>query len=109
MLLNQGNANGKQILSPASAAELLKIQTNAPSKYTPTELTGFGYGFGNWTDNSNGQTNIVFAPSLTGTWAYVDKDKKRSAIIFTRKVVDSDLKRNMYQQIRETIDLAFPK
>jgi CubicO group peptidase (beta-lactamase class C family) len=109
MLLNQGNANGKQILSPASAAELLKIQTNAPSKYTPTALTGFSYGFGNWTDNSEGQTNIVCAPSLTGTWAYVDKDKKRAAIIFTRKVVDSDLKRNMYQQIRETIDQVFPK
>lgn len=109
MLLNQGNANGKQILSPASAAELMKIQVTAPNKFTPTATSGFQYGFGNWTDNSNGQTNIVCAPSLTGTWAYLDKDRKYAAIVFTRAIPDTELKRNMYQQIRETLEQALPK
>lgn len=102
MLLNKGTGNGKKILSEASVAELIKMQTgNANLKFTPAAAVGYSYGYGCWLLESG---NTVASPSFTGTWPYIDLKRNYAAIVFTRPLENTDQNRNMYEHIKETID-----
>lgn len=54
MILNEGNFNGKQILSKAAVIAMQKnyVTKDAVIAYTPAEASNWGYGFGEWVMDS---------------------------------------------------------
>ncbi len=79
MLLNKGMANGKQVLSEQSVAELLKVQTgNAIMETLPKEMQGYSYGLGNWIQGGY----LFTCPGLSANWPYINLAKKYACILF---------------------------
>lgn len=102
MLMNKGMYNGKQILTEASVAELMKIQTgNALNKFTPLFMNGFSYGLGTWIESKDG--NVVSAVSQNGPFVWIDNCKGYTCILLTKKERDP-LKRELYDQLKTLVD-----
>lgn len=105
MLLNKGKFNGKQILSEASVAELMKIQTgSALNKYTPPFMTGFSYGLGTWRETTDG--TVVNCVSQNSPFVWVDYCRGYACILLTKKERDLQ-KRELYNQFKAAIDSQF--
>ncbi len=102
MLLNKGMFNGKQILTEASVAEIMKIQTgSALNKFTPAFMNGFSYGLGTWIESKDGK--FVSAVSQTAPFAWIDYCKGYTCILLTKKERDP-LKRELYDQLKTLVD-----
>jgi CubicO group peptidase (beta-lactamase class C family) len=90
MLINDGKFNGKQVLSSASVAEILKDQTNGvPISYTP--YTGdplrenYRYGLGCWIEASeNGQASEIDCQGEFGFSPWIDLDRGFIGILFVK-------------------------
>lgn len=70
MLLNNGEVNGKTILSKESVAEMEKAGFGSlPVKSAPRFAQGFTYGFGVWLQEAdkNGKASVVSSPGVGGT------------------------------------------
>jgi CubicO group peptidase (beta-lactamase class C family) len=105
MLLNGGEANGKQILSKQSVDLLLNPQAEGASvKFVPEPVKGFAYTFGGWVQESdrNGKPMVISSPGLFGTWPYIDKCRNYAAVIFTKQ--QSEQKKQPYLDIVSEID-----
>ena len=90
MLLNKGSFEGKQILSPGSVDELLKVQfPGLPVKYAPAAATGFEYGLGAWIQqkDSNGKTIVASCPGLFGSWPLINLQKNYAFILLTQNLL----------------------
>jgi CubicO group peptidase (beta-lactamase class C family) len=106
MILGKGVFNGKQVLSPASIAEMLKTETTAAQiKSSPIGVDGYSYALGAWIQGTDagGNTSIICAPSLTGSWAFVDYTRGYAGIISVTKSF-SEPKKQAYVAIKEAID-----
>lgn len=107
MLLNKGTFEGKKILSEAAIAEMLKPQLAAlPVKFSPKETTGLQYGLGVWVDNSDGRASFT-APSLAGTWPFIDQCRNYAAIVLVQNPLKEDKKEN-WMQVKGIIDEQIP-
>jgi len=107
MLMNKGMHAGKQILSEASVAELLKPQfTGVPNRYTPPIATGFTYTMGSWIQDADPQGNprVHGCPGLFGFWAWIDWKRNYAAVILPRQEKD-DMKRDFYVAFKEEVDV----
>lgn len=106
MLLNNGDVNGKTILSKESILEMEKsLATELPVKYSPKMAQGFKYGYGVWiqeTDKS-GKASVISCPGLYGTWPYIDRCRNYAAIIFTRQQ-DNEQSANLYIDVKDEIE-----
>jgi CubicO group peptidase (beta-lactamase class C family) len=110
MLLNKGIFNNKQILTESSIAILHTISAEAAKiKYAPKAVEGLNYGTGEWILESNAQGKTIAAtvPSLQGTWPMVDLCRGYACIIFTKNL-PGEQTRNLYMDIKATIDNGFP-
>ena len=88
MIMNDGNYNGKQILTKGS---IIAMQQNyakgATVAYTPEEASDWGYGFGEWViEDGIDRANTLSSPGLFGTFPWVDNKKKYAAILFSFNV-----------------------
>jgi len=88
MIMNEGNYNGRQILTKES---IIAMQQNyakgATVAYTPEEASDWGYGFGEWViEDGIDRANTLSSPGLFGTFPWVDNKKKYAAILFSFNV-----------------------
>ena len=102
MLLNKGKFNGKQILSEASIAELMKIQTGAAlNKFTPVFMNGFNYGLGAWLETKNG--TVLNCVSQNSPFVWIDYCRGYACILLSKKEQDLQ-KRELYNQFKAAVD-----
>ncbi|HLP35903.1 serine hydrolase domain-containing protein [Lacibacter sp.] len=102
MLLNKGMFNGKQILTEASIAEMMKLQTGtALNKYTPPFMNGFSYGLGTWRETADGK--VVNCVSQNSPFIWIDYCRGYGCILLAKKERDG-LKRELYDQLKAAVD-----
>lgn len=106
MLLNDGIANGKQVLSKQSVEEMEKISfSGLPVKSAPKTAQGFHYGFGVWIQEAdkNGKSMVVSCPGAEGAWPYLDRCRKYVCIVLTPQR-DTDQEQRIFLQIKEEVE-----
>src|SRR5438105_10492428 len=67
MLLNNGEYNGKKILSKEAIQEMEKVQfSSLPVKSSPRVTQGFNYGYGSWIQETdkNGKSTVISCPGI---------------------------------------------
>ena len=95
MIVNKGNFNGTQVLSPESVATMELDQTNnaviqtspyLANFYSPFPTMPVRYGIGNWRDevDNNGNAIETSSPGLFGVHPWQDSKHQIAGIIFTR-------------------------
>ena len=110
MLLNNGQHRGVQVLSEASVAELRKVQTaNYALNNSPAETKNFQYALGAWVpEQSPTQGATVLAgPSFGGTLPIVDFCRGYAYLLLLKEESE-DAKANVYTEVKEVLDAAFP-
>jgi len=111
MILNKGMYNGKQILSEAAINQMEQAQTTPDLiKYAPAAAEGFNYGFGEWLleQDASGKGICVSSPGLFGTWPMVDNCRGYASIVFVKTLLSSEQKKDVYMDIKSSIDSIFP-
>ena len=106
MLLNKGTYNNKRILSEKAVAEMQKIRTTPQMiSYTPKEMTGYNYCFGEWALSTgvNGNAEALACPGFSGTWPMIDLCRGYSCVIFTKGDLKEE-KTAIYLDIKKMID-----
>lgn len=106
MILNNGEYNGKRILSKEAVAEMEKIPANAlPVKSSPKTTQDFSYGFGAWIQETdkNGKAIVISAPGINGTWPYIDRCGNYTCIIFTRQL-DTEQNQQLFLEIKNEVE-----
>jgi CubicO group peptidase (beta-lactamase class C family) len=88
MLLKNGEFNGKQVLSKESVFEMQRdrVTKDVVVKHAPVEAGNWGYGFGAWVMNDDGNTvrsTSVTSPGLFGSFPWVDNENNYCGILFT--------------------------
>lgn len=120
MILNEGEYNGKRILSKAIVNEMQKnrIGKDVVIMSTPAEAGTWGYGFGEWVmDNSLAiaakkdampdapRSTAVTSPGLFGSFPWVDSQKKYCAFLFVYNVKHKG-RNGRYQELKKVVDEA---
>lgn len=107
MILNKGMFEGKQILSEQAITVMQKPQFGGlPVKYSPRQTEGFEYGFGQWITGADGKETVT-APSLSGTWPFIDKCRGYACIILVQNPLKED-KQEIFLQVKDIIDEKIP-
>ena len=109
MILNNGNYNGKQILKKETVA-LMQYNYAAGKKviYSPAEAGNWGYGFGEWTpdsDSRNLRSATVTSPGLFGSFPWVNNKIGYCAVLFTF-YLKSTGRNERYMGLKKIIDDA---
>jgi CubicO group peptidase (beta-lactamase class C family) len=113
MILNEGEYNGKRILSNESVILMQKnyVAKDAKIAYSPAEAGNWGYGFGEWVmDDAVGdkRSMAVTSPGLFGTFPWVDYDRNYCAILFTMNINNKG-RGDRYKALKKLIDTAVTK
>lgn len=113
MILNDGNFDGKQVLSKRAVAEMQKnrVGKDAVIAYTPAEAGNWGYGFGEWVmDDATGdkRSDGVTSPGLFGSFPWVDNKLKYTGFLFTFNL-KSKGRNERYKELKKIIDEAITK
>lgn len=118
MLLNDGEFNGKRIISKALVNEMQKnrLSRDVEMAYTPDEANMWGYGFGEWimdaplavSEKKDAMPNskrgsVVSSPGLFGSFPWIDNDKKYCAFLFVYNLKHKD-RQQKYKELREMVD-----
>jgi CubicO group peptidase (beta-lactamase class C family) len=118
MILNDGIYNGKRIISKALIQEMQKnkIGRDCIISYSPDEAGKWGYGLGEWLmDNplaisprkdavpESVRSQSVCSPGLSGSFPWVDNQKKYSAILFVMNLNQKD-RYGSYRELKSIID-----
>jgi len=103
MILNKGTFNGKRILSEKSIAEMqINRQTHdVKIAYTPAQIGGFGYGFGEWILGPG----FISSPGLFGSFPWVDNNKGYAAFLMTF-YLNNQGRDNRYLELKKLVDDA---
>ena len=90
MLLHDGVYNNKQVLSQSAIAAMQENRINSSTviKYSPAEITNWGYGFGEWVFDFNGKT--ISSPGLFGSYPWIDNNRKYAGFLFTVNLKHKD-------------------
>jgi CubicO group peptidase (beta-lactamase class C family) len=109
MILGKGVFNGKRIISEQSMAEMLK--TAVPQtriKSYPIGVDGYNCALGAWIQSTDagGNANVIVAPSLTGSWAFVDFAGGYAAVILVTKSFNEP-KKQAFVAIKDAMDSVF--
>lgn len=103
MILNKGTFNGKRILSEKSIAKM-QVNRQTPDvkmAYTPAQVNGFGYGFGEWI-LGNG---FISSPGLFGSFPWVDNNKGYAAFLMTF-YLNNKGRDERYLDLKKLVDAA---
>ncbi|HEX2535041.1 MAG TPA: serine hydrolase domain-containing protein [Chitinophagaceae bacterium] len=106
MLLNEGMANGKQVLSPEAVRELRKLQIPAEKiRYAPKAAEGYTYALGAWVEDSDptGYARTLSAPGLYGAWPVIDFCKGYVLLVLPKEL-QGEQKRELYLQLKAAAD-----
>ena len=106
MILNDGIYKGKTILKKETVA--LMQHNYAEGKkiiYSPVEAGNWGYGFGEWTQDSTGRSATITSPGLFGSFPWVNRSKNYSAVLFTFYLKNKG-RHEKYLEIKSIIDDA---
>jgi CubicO group peptidase (beta-lactamase class C family) len=107
MLLNEGNFNGKQILTAKSVAAMQhNYAKGATIMGSPKEAGNFGYGFGEWTMDDNNRSIAVTSPGLFGSFPWIDNKRHYAAILFSFNL-NSNGRHERYVSLKTTVDEVF--
>lgn len=103
MILNKGTFNGKRILSEKSVAQMQVNRQTSDVKiaYTPAQVNGFGYGFGEWI-LGNG---FISSPGLFGSFPWVDNNKGYAAFLMTF-YLNNEGRDERYLDLKKLVDAA---
>lgn len=118
MLLNDGEFNGKRIISKALVNEMQKnrLSRDVEMAYTPDEANMWGYGFGEWIMDAplavsekkdalpnSKRGSAVSSPGLFGSFPWIDNDKKYCAflLVYNLKHKERQMK---YKELKELVD-----
>ncbi|MGZ3886275.1 MAG: serine hydrolase domain-containing protein [Flavisolibacter sp.] len=109
MLLQNGQYNGKQVLSPQAIKEMRTVQTTGGViKYAPKVATGFEYALGSWVLEENaGQATALACPGLFATWPMVDWCRGYACLFFAKTLL-GEQKADAYMQMKEALDEKRP-
>ncbi|PSL33290.1 serine hydrolase domain-containing protein [Chitinophaga ginsengisoli] len=101
MILNKGIFHGKRILSEKSidAMQVNRITPDVKVAYTPAEVTGVGYGYGEWIMGSG----LVSSPGLFGSYPWIDNRKGYCAFLMAF-YLKSDGRQEKYAELRKLVD-----
>jgi CubicO group peptidase (beta-lactamase class C family) len=110
MILNEGQVNGKQVLSKRSVYEmqLNRVSKDTRIAYSPAEAGNWGYGCGEWVmdDALEGKrSNAVTSPGLFGSFPWVDNTKNYAGFLFTFNI-KSKGRNERYKELKKIIDEA---
>lgn len=125
MLLNKGKFNGKQIISEASIAEMMKAQNSIYQiKFAPKSAEGYKYALGSWVveeeeffvDNKTHAVpsppgkpisilrSVAFAsPGLFGTWPMIDYCRGYAYIVFVKNFLGEE-RADVHRGLKYLID-----
>lgn len=118
MLLNDGEFNGKRIISKALVNEMQKnrLSRDVEMAYTPDEANMWGYGFGEWVMDAplavsekkdampvSKRGSTVSSPGLFGTFPWIDNDKKYCAFLFVFNLKHKD-RQQKYKELKAMVD-----
>jgi CubicO group peptidase (beta-lactamase class C family) len=121
MMLNNGQYNGKRVLSEASVAamQVNRISADCTLAYTPAEAAGWGYGFGEWVSPAcelltkqawpcteiNTRSSFASSPGLFGSFPWIDNEKKYAGILLTFGF-KSKGRNERYRTLKKLVDAA---
>ena len=120
MLLNEGEFNGKRIISKALVNEMMKnrMARDVERAYAPEEAGNWGYGFGAWIMDAplaisekkdampvSKRGVAVTSPGLFGSFPWIDNDKKYCAFLFVHNLKNKG-RHTRYTELKEIVDGA---
>lgn len=105
MILQDGNYNGKQVLSKES---VIKMQQNYTKKvkiaYSPAEAGSWGYGLGEWVmEDAVNRSDAVTSPGLFGSFPWVDNKRKYAGFLFVFNLKQKG-RNESYRKLKAIID-----
>jgi len=118
MILNEGEFNGKRIISKALIVEMQKNRIGRDVLVTssPAEAGSWGYGFGEWVMDSplaiadkkgampdSKRSSAVTSPGLFGSFPWVDTDKKYCAFLFVYNLQNKG-RNDKYKELKQVVD-----
>lgn len=88
MLLQEGEFEGKRILSKAAINEMMKnrVRKDCLIAYSPEEAGNWGYAFGAWVmDDAPAEKRslVLSSPGLYGSFPWIDSKQQYCAFLFT--------------------------
>ena len=110
MILDKGLFMGNRILSEAAIKEMQTIQTqNITKKYTPKVAEGYEYGLGEWIESvdNTGNSTVISAPGLNGTFPWIDKCRKYACILLVGDNTREDNK-EIYIELKKAVNNLIP-
>ncbi len=120
MLLNEGEFNGKRIISKALVNEMQKnrLGRDVELAYSPEEAGTWGYGFGEWIMDAplavsekkdampvSKRGSAVSSPGLFGSFPWINNDKKYCAFLFVYNLKNKG-RHEKYRELKEVVDAA---
>lgn len=118
MILNEGEFNGKRIISKALIVEMQKNRIGRDVLVTgsPAEAGNWGYGFGEWVMDSplaiadkkgampdSKRSDAVTSPGLFGSFPWVSNDKKYCAFLFVYNLQNKG-RNEKYKELKQVVD-----
>ncbi|MDP4285132.1 MAG: serine hydrolase domain-containing protein [Bacteroidota bacterium] len=105
MILQDGNFNGKQILSKESVFKMEQDYIkNAKVSYSPEQAGNMGYGLGEWImEDDKLRAGVVTSPGLFGSFPWVDNKRHYAGFLFVVNLKQRDREKN-YTDLKEIID-----
>ncbi|RXK62328.1 class A beta-lactamase-related serine hydrolase [Lacibacter luteus] len=118
MLLNEGEFNGKRIISKALVNEMQKnrLSRDVELAYSPEEAGNWGYGFGEWIIDAplavsekkdampvSKRGVAVSSPGLFGSFPWIDNDKKYCAFLFVYNLKNNG-RHEKYRELKGLVD-----
>ncbi len=118
MISNNGEYNGRRILSVAAVNEMQKnrIGSDCMITYKPEEAGTWGYGFGEWLMDTpigvaakkdampeSKRSNTVTSPGLFGSFPWVDNEKKYCAFLFVYNLKHKG-RNEKYRELKTLVD-----
>ncbi len=105
MILQEGNINGRQVLSKESIAKMQhNYAKDARVAYTPAEAGNWGYGLGEWVmDDAVERSDAVTSPGLFGSFPWVDNKRQYAGFLFVFNLKQKGRGGN-YKELKSIID-----
>lgn len=118
MIMNEGEFNGKRIISKALIVEMQKNRIGRDVLVTssPAEAGNWGYGFGEWVMDSplaiadkkgampdSKRSSAVTSPGLFGSFPWIDTDKKYCAFLFVYNLQNKG-RNEKYKELKQVVD-----
>jgi len=106
MILQDGNYNGKQVISKESIIKMEQDYTKgARVAFTPDESGTLDYGLGEWIlENGNGRANVVSSPGLFGSFPWINNKLNYAGFLFVLNINQKG-REEKYEELQKIINV----